>query len=338
MDRARAVFRDAVDEPLAVDKQAFGAAELERAFAVLQPLDTARLVGPGARSVDVGRPEQITAAAARAFDRIGPKRDHDRAVGLAHAAPARTRILDPNAARFEGTRARHQVPRFRGAAGFTRGRSALAAPLQVRRPSAIQTQRASKARVRGTKCRGFVVLPALRAAGVRSRRFASASLHSAATPLSFRRSAFSRSCLMSWMLSCAMRSAVQSSERSLRKAALRATFMLGARRRRRAGDAEPRLRYGPIAPNTPRRSSPRAARASLRRPPMRGPCRSEILRRRRGARRVGNAGALRRRATAGSTGASCNPSRPRARPSPRWRTRPRRHGRARRCGFARGVW
>src|SRR5687768_2726759 len=126
MDRARAVFRDAVDEPLAVDQQAFGAAELERAFAVLQPLDAARLVGPGARSVNVGRPEQIAAAAARAFDRIGPKRDHYRAIGFAHAAPARARILDPNAARFEGARARHQVPRLRGAAAFARGRRTLA--------------------------------------------------------------------------------------------------------------------------------------------------------------------------------------------------------------------
>ena len=263
MDRARAVFRDAVDEPLAVDKQAFGAAELERAFAVLQPLDTARLVGPGARSVDVGRPEQITAAAARALSIASAQSAITTAPSDLRTPPSS--YAHPGSKRRALRRRGAPVPRFRGAAGLRR---------------------------------------------MRSRRFASASLHSAATPLSFRRSAFSRSCLMSWMLSCAMRSAVQSSERSLR-GRIAATFMLGARRRRRAGDAEPRLRCGPIAPNTPRRSSPRAARASLRRPPMRGPCRSEILRRRRGARRVGNAGALRRRARAGSTGASCNPSRPR---------------------------
>ena len=76
---------------------------------MLQALASRRTIGPGSRAVRVRRPQQAAAAAVARLHRGLPERHDHRAIGLAHAAPAGARIVEPHPARFEGTRARHEL-------------------------------------------------------------------------------------------------------------------------------------------------------------------------------------------------------------------------------------
>ena len=103
------IFGQVRGEALAVDEQPFGAPELQRALAMLQAFPASGLVGPRPRAIDIRRPKQVPASASSSLDRIGPQRHDDLSVCLAHAAPARARILEEHAAGLESLDARDQA-------------------------------------------------------------------------------------------------------------------------------------------------------------------------------------------------------------------------------------
>src|SRR6476659_3162009 len=99
-------------QALPVDQQAFGAAKLEGALAMLQPFLAGGLVRPRPRAIDVRRPEQVSTGAFGGLDRVGPKCHDDLSVRLAHAAPAGARVLQVHAASLERLDARDQSARL----------------------------------------------------------------------------------------------------------------------------------------------------------------------------------------------------------------------------------
>src|ERR1051325_10464428 len=108
-DRGGTVFRQPAFERLAVNQQALRALAFDGELAVLEPLAPRRAVGPRPRAVHVRCPQEAAAAAVARFHRGVPERHDYRAVPLAHAAPAGARIVEPDAARFEAARARHEL-------------------------------------------------------------------------------------------------------------------------------------------------------------------------------------------------------------------------------------
>src|SRR5438067_198103 len=132
VDAARLLFRRMAFHSVAEDEQAFGLRAGNGELAMLEAFLARRRIGPRVRAADVRRPEQIAAAAATRLHRIGPQAEHHGAVRAAHAAPARARVVQINAARLEGRAARneppalHAVSRRRTAALGARGKYRVA--------------------------------------------------------------------------------------------------------------------------------------------------------------------------------------------------------------------
>src|SRR5207237_9736455 len=111
---ARLVLRLMAVEALAVHQQALGAALAERELAMLEPLLARNVVRPGARAIEVRRPQELAARAAARLHCPRPQAHYNCAVRLAHRAPAAARVAKVCAARLKGFFARDEMARVLG--------------------------------------------------------------------------------------------------------------------------------------------------------------------------------------------------------------------------------